>query len=184
MMKGEMISLLCSFFLGVVAYSSILTKEFLRIHHTGNAERSRRLRRSRMPRMMKGDVGMHPPPKRLRIRLGPLGIVDVEGLSPRLLSRVSLLLSTVEEGNAERMGMMKEDVEVFPPLRLMRIRLGPVGAVDVEGPSPRLQSGVLLLLSTVEEGNVERMRMMMMKEDVEVLPPLRLMRIRLMKEDG
>merc|ERR550519_806888 len=108
------------------------------------------------------------------VRLGPLGIVDVEGLSPRLLSRVPLLLSTVEEGNAERMGMMKEDVEVFLPLRLMRIALGPVGAVDVEGLSPRLQLRVPLLLSTVEEGNVERMRMMM-KEDVEVFPPLRLM---------
>merc|ERR1719233_145499 len=109
--------------------------DILRIHHTGNAERSKRSRMPRMPRMprmMKGDVGMLPPPRRMRIRLGPGGVVDVEGLSLRLLSRVSLLplLSTVEEGNAER--MRKEDAEVFPPLRLMRIRLGPVGTGDAE----------------------------------------------------
>merc|ERR1712083_416608 len=52
---------------------------------------------------MKGDVGMLPPPRRMRIRLGPGGVVDVEGLSLRLLSRVSLLplLATMEEGSAE-----------------------------------------------------------------------------------
>merc|ERR1719289_383892 len=110
-----------------------------------------------MPRMMKGDVGMLPPPRRMRIRLGPGGVVDVEGLSLRLLSRVSLLplLSTVEEGNAER--MRKEDTEVFPPQRLMRIRLGPVGTGDVEGLLLRLLSrgSPLPLLLTVEEGNVD-----------------------------
>merc|ERR1719233_1963671 len=136
--------------------------DILRIHHTGNAERSKRSRMPRMPRMprmMKGDVGMLPPPRRMRIRLGPGGVVDVEGLSLRLLSRVSLLplLSTVEEGNAERMMMRKEDAEVFPPQRLMRIRLGPVGTGDVEGLLLRLLSrgSPLPLLLTVEEGNVD-----------------------------
>merc|ERR1719233_2028859 len=139
--------------------------DILRIHHTGNAERSKRSRmprRSRMLRMMKGDVGMLPPPRRMRIRLGPRGVVDVEGLSLRLLSRVSLLplLSTVEEGNAMR--MRKEDAEVFPPLRQMRIRLGPVGTGDVEGMSLRLLARVppLPLLLTVEEGNVDFPRRM------------------------
>merc|ERR1719233_2317528 len=115
--------------------------DILRIHHTGNAERSKRSRMPRMPRMprmMKGDVGMLPPPRRMRIRLGPGGVVDVEGLSLRLLSRVSLLplLSTVEEGNAERRRM---------------------GTGDVEGLLLRLLSrgSPLPLLLTVEEGNVD-----------------------------
>merc|ERR1719233_2632850 len=95
----------------------------------------------------------------MRIRLGPGGVVDVEGLSLRLLSRVSLLplLSTVEEGNAERRRMRKEDAEVFPPQRLMRIRLSPAGTGDVEGLSLRLLQRVppLPILSTMEEGSAE-----------------------------
>merc|ERR1719209_2245490 len=131
-----------------------------------SAETLKRSRRSRMLKMIKGDVGMFPPPRRMRIRLGPGGVVDVEGLSLRLLSRLSLLplLATVEEGNAERMRMRmrKEDAEVFPPLRLMRIRLGPVGTGDVEGMLLRLLSRVppLPLLLTVEEGNVDFPRRM------------------------
>merc|ERR1712055_1170498 len=120
--------------MGVVDYSSILTKEFLRIHHTGNAERSKRLRRSRIPRMMKGDVGMLPPPRRMRIRLGPMGTGDVEGLLLRLLSRVPLLLqSTVEEGNVDFLRRMRL---TFPPSQSMM--MSPAGAVDVEGLSLRL----------------------------------------------
>merc|ERR1719402_1897305 len=47
--------------------------------------------------MMKGDVGTHPPPPRMkRIRLGPVGAVDVEGQSLRLLSKVLPLLPMVE----------------------------------------------------------------------------------------
>merc|ERR1719370_1428842 len=97
---------------------------------------------------------LQPPPRLMRVRLG---VVDVEGLSLRLQSRVPPLplLSTVEEGNAEKR-MMKEDAGVFPPLRLMRIRLGPEGTGDVEGLSLRLQSRAPLpLLSTEEEGNAE-----------------------------
>merc|ERR1712083_721907 len=114
--------------------------DILRIHHTGNAERSKRLRRSRVPRMIEGDVGMLPLPRRMRIRLGPLGVVDVEGLLPRLLSRVLPLLTTVEEGNAD-----------------FSRRMSLAGAVDVEGLSLRLLQRVppLPVLSTVEEGSAE-----------------------------
>merc|ERR1719233_1623373 len=154
MMKGDVGMFQPPPRLMVAAYSSILTKDILRIHRTGNAERLMRSRRLRMPRMMKGDVGMlQPPPRLMRVRLGA---VDVEGLSLRLQSRVPPLplLSTEEEGHAEKRMMMKEDAGVFPPLRPMRIRLGPVGTGDVEGLSLRLQSRAPLpLLSTEEEGN-------------------------------
>merc|ERR1719233_855698 len=127
MMKGDVGMFQPPPRLMVAAYSSILTKDILRIHRTGNAERLMRSRRLWMPRMMKGDVGMfQPPPRLIRVRLGA---VDVEGLSLRLQSRVPPLPSTVEE----------EDPEVFPPPLRMKVRLCPVGTGDVEGLSLRLQ---------------------------------------------
>merc|ERR1712083_1079870 len=93
----------------------------------GNAEK-------RMMMMKEEDAEVFPPPLRMKVRLCPVGTGDVEGLSLKLQLRAPLpLLSTEVEGNEEKGMMMKEDAGVFPPLRLMRIRLGPVGTGDVEG---------------------------------------------------
>merc|ERR1712083_921106 len=82
--------------------------------------------------MKEEDAEVFPPPLRMKVRLCPVGTGDVEGLSLKLQLRAPLpLLSTEVEGNEEKGLMMKEDAGVFPPLRLMRIRLGPVGTGDV-----------------------------------------------------